>query len=351
MNQLLGLWFALVNDRYAILTERRGVQHALHAVSALLGHHISATTLRWYTHLLDLSMMHYVSRSAAQAALPRTQISLLTGRGKVAAPQMRDSPVPTAKGYRRPILSAIPLDGPPPELWQVVSGRGRATKRIERALRGPTSLNLRPKPRPVSQVKQRDPGTDWRHIVSALRDVPGTDDHNQWRRAADELFDLPMKSGRLRHDRAMLNVSRSRKWLELIDRHWSMQPTLTALERRALFYAVTHWDTARCGARFRSRPLALAWRDLLRRHSFSNTHIRLAVTGNFAFRSSAQLHEVLATADDLPGTAAKRGARGTIMISFDSDPDYTRHFKEVIHFLVVLMAIREGFVAGTSLAA
>lgn len=316
-------------------------QHALHAVSALLGHIVSATTLRWYSHLLDLSLQHYVSRTAVQAAIPLPQVLGLTGQRSAKRPALQSCrPRESTRRYQRPIPSPIPLDGTNPKLWQVSTTRGRRTKRIERVLSGPLALEERPKHRSAKQLQVEASGTDWREIAAAIHGYSDHSKSEQWRSSADALLTLRLKTERPRHEIEALAVSRSGKWQSLVDQHWRPQVKLTALERRALFYAVTHWDGSRSGVRFQSRPLAQAWRDLLRRYGLLDDQVRLTISGRFPQRSSTELHALLATSNDLPGTAARRGWRGTIMVSFQSE---ARQFKSAIHFFILILAIHEGY--------
>lgn len=318
-------------------------QHALHATSALMGHIVTPTTLRWYTHLLDLSLVHHVSRRSVEAALPRAEACALTEQ--VRARCMPAAPIrpPEGKGYHRPHLPSAPLDGSPPELWQVSQVRGRHAARIERVLRGPELLEVRSKQRSRSPQPIVDRGPDWREIVGALRPNSKHPVAERWRKAAADLQTLRTKSGRWRHPAEILDIPNSRKWIDFLDERWRPNRRLLKVERRALFYAVTHWDTARCGVRFRSRPLALAWRNLLLDHGFGSELLRLSLSGNFADRSSIEIHRMLAHSDDLPGTAARRGWRGTIAVAFDGDEEHRRQVRSAGHFLVAILAIREGF--------
>lgn len=318
-------------------------QHALHATSALLGHIVTTTTLRWYTHLLDLSLVHHVSRPSVEAALPRAEACALTGQERARSMPAAPFRPPEGKGYRRPHPSSSPLDGSPPELWQVSQIRGRRAARIERVLRGPELLEVRSKQRARSPQPIVDRGPDWREIVGALHPNSKHPLAERWRRAAADLQTLRTKSGKSRHPAEVLEVPNSRKWIDFVDECWRPNRRLLKVERRALFYAVTHWDTARCGVRFRSRPLALAWRNLLLDHGFGNDLLRLSLSGNFSDRSSIEIHRMLADADDLPGTAARRGWRGTIAVAFDGDEEHRRQVRSAGHFLVAILAIRESF--------
>lgn len=319
-------------------------QHALHATSALMGHIVTPTTLRWYTHLLDLSLMHHVSRPCIEAGLPRAEACALAGQGRARAPlPVGCNSIAEKAGYRRPRLSSAALDGTPPEVWQVSQVRGRRAARIERVLSGPETLEVRAKQRLRSPQPIRQRGSDWREIVGAFHPNSIHPLAEQWRKAAADLQTLTTKSGRPRHPAEILDVPSSRKWIEFLDEHWRHDRSLSAIERRALLYAATHWDTARYGVRFRSRPLALAWRNLLQDLGFANDLLRLSLSGNFADRSSAEIHRMLAQSDDLPGTAARRGWRGTITIAFEGDDEHRRQVRSAGHFLVAILAIREGF--------
>lgn len=319
-------------------------QHALHATSALMGHIVTPTTLRWYTHLLDLSLMHHVSRPCAEAGLPRAEACALAGQGRARAHLPSRCKSVEEKGrYRRPPLSLIALDGAPPDRWQVSQVRGHQAARIERVLKGPITLEIRPKKRQGSERPLRKRGPDWREIVGALQADSTHELAKQWRAAAANLQTLTTKSGRTRHSADVLEVPNSRKWIAFLDEHWRHNRSLQAIERRALLYAVSHWDTARCCVRFRSRPLALAWRNLLQDLGFGDEMLRLSLSGNFADRSSAEIHEMLAQSNDLPGTAARRGWRGTITIAFEGDDEHRRQIRSVAHFVVATLAIREGF--------
>lgn len=319
-------------------------QHALHAVSALLGHIISTTTLRWYTHLLDLSLVHHVSRPAVQAAFPLAQVLELTGQNSRKAPVML--PVQQrgrAEGYLRPRPSPSPLDGTTPQLWQVGNTRGRRTRRVERVLSGPTSLKTRSKPRSVRPLPLDTSVSDWREILASLEGWCEHAHSESWRNAAEALLKLRLTNGRPRHARDALKIMSSEKWTSLVDDIWQRHSKLTSVERRALFFAVEHWDNGRCGVRFSSRPLALAWRDLLKKFGFCEEQIHLSVSGQFTRRSSAELHVLLAISNDLPGTAARRGRRGTIMVRFIGGATSSRQLRSAARFFALILAVSEEY--------
>jgi len=118
---------------------------------------------------------------------------------------------------------------------------------------------------------------------------------------------------------------------------------LTQEQRRALFYAVEKWDYTKCGVRFRSRPMAVAWQEIVKKLGFTVSQVRISLTGKFEDRSSKALHQELATSHDLPGTSARRGRRGSILIRFFDEYGNSRHLKDAGHFIVLILAIREGY--------
>jgi site-specific recombinase XerD len=317
-------------------------QHALHSVSSLLGHILSSTTLKWYTHLLDLTLQHYVSRSAVEASISLPQVLRLTGqRSAKVLPLHPIRSLERRGSYRRPVPSYSPMDGTPPQGWQVSCSRGRQTKRLERVLRSRTELEMRKKCRQVMAVPLSSPDTDWREIAA---EVSAPSEHaSPWFASAQSLQRLMLKSGLPRHVPSAFKVSSSAGWQKTLDHHWRPIAKMTAIQRRALFYAVEHWDPARCGVRFRSRPLAVAWRAFLHTAGLENSNIQLSVSGRFVQRQSAELHRLLAISDDLPGTSARRGWRGTIMIGFKGEGDHARQLNSAAHFLILMSAIHAGY--------
>lgn len=320
-------------------------QHSVHAVSALLGHIVSGTTLRWYAHLLDLSLMHHVSRPVHEAGLSRHQASVLTGQNKLTAKPVPESlqGKPTSF-YRRPKLSPMPLDGTPPTVWQVSQVRGRRARRIERVLRSNEELQVetRAKPKSAAALKVRKAG--WREIVAALQPTSSIKEAPQWRTAAHVIRTLSMKSGRPRHGSDPFALEPSSKWVELVDFHWRSDRKLLAIERQALRYVIEHWDPSRDAVRFRSRPLALAWRDLLIDLQFKREEIKLSVTGSGSQRSSSDLHSSLRKDPNVPGTNKTRRRRGSICVSFTGQgSEQSRQLRRAAHFIIVLLAVREGY--------
>jgi hypothetical protein len=96
--------------------------------------------------------------------------------------------------------------------------------------------------------------------------------------------------------------------------------------------------------RFRSRPLALAWRDLLIDLRFKREKIELSVTGGGSQRSSSDLHSSLRKDRNVPGTNHTRRRRGTISVSFtEQGSEQSRQLWRVAHFIIVLLAVREGY--------
>ena len=111
---------------------------------------------------------------------------------------------------------------------------------------------------------------DWRHIAAALAELPRADTEklfgeqgNLWSEAAARIFALRSRTGKPRHQLDFALLRRSRKWAGYVDARWRSERRLTSIERRALLFAIEHWDGARSQVRFGSRPLAVAWRDLL----------------------------------------------------------------------------------------
>lgn len=246
---------------------------------------------------------------------------------------------------RRPlvILCSTPTEGSPPDRWQVGSIQGRRRIRIERALRGPSEVEL-VKVVPLKLPKITEERTeDWREILVAITDGLKRPNRSKWVKSADALTALKLRSGRPRHRAGFLAGSRNEKWLNIVDEGWSKAGRISAAERSALFYAVEHWDEARGGIRFRSRPLAVALRRLLVRSGFSEDELRLDISGRFDKLTSSEIHEVIETDSNLPGTAARRGWRGSIMISFQGNTSNARQFRSAAHFLLLFLAIREGY--------
>ncbi len=353
-------------DRLAdrILGSQKLGQHAVHVVSHLMGHIISGTTLRWYSHLLDLSLCQHVSRGAVAAGLPKHQIRALTGQARLRAPL--SIPDRTAKSdiksYQRPVLRPDCLDQVTADrqLWQVPASRGRAAASLERTIRYSSELQIAPKRRPLRARRKGSGEIDWRLLLDVAHWPDSevdkrarefrvqTADALRWRGAHQNILALKTKAGVQRHRILGSDVTtRSAKWFELVDRHWCKPRSLRSVERRALTYALSRWDEARCGVRFRSRKLALAWRDLLRAHGFAEEQISLSISGRFSNRSSEELHAELAGDPNLPGTAVTRGRRGTIFIGFcgGSDRGEARHVRSAAQFVCAMIGIREGISA------
>lgn len=79
------------------------------------------------------------------------------------------------------------------------------------------------------------------------------------------------------------------------------------------------------------------------RSGFSEDELRLDISGRFDKLTSSEIHEVIETDSNLPGTAARRGWRGSIMISFQGNTSNARQFRSAAHFLLLFLAIREGY--------
>jgi integrase len=338
-----------------LLGKQKLGQHSLHAVNAMLGHIVSETTLRSYAHLLDLSVLHYVGRPSVEPAVPKDQARILASRKYDPRPKhvVNESGPGAAtklgRSYVAPVAGQAPLPGSS-ELVKMSEWRGRRSKKSEK------QFLIRKRWQPQSRdfaVKEgfRFEHPDWRHIAAIVGKSPSAETHElfgtnveAWSGAADHIFGLRLRSGRARHKLDIESLLKSRRWAAYLDKHWRPEKRLTSIERRALFHAVETWDAARSEVRFRSRPLAVAWRNLLISLGFNDTELELSLKGmRFRARSSRELHTILADADDLPGTAATRGRRGSIRISFRGDGKSDRQVRSAGHFVMLLLAVREGY--------
>ncbi|MBY6014689.1 tyrosine-type recombinase/integrase [Qipengyuania gaetbuli] len=329
----------LLADR--LLGSQKLGQHAVHAVSEAMGHILSSTTLRSYSHLLDLSLCQYVSQPSVEATLPDQEVRLLTGQNKPRAASFEPGKLAESTTYLRPSYPTDPLVTAP-GTFQVSHVRGRHASRIERPLRASKLRLKRVKAwagKPVTLAPQ-DP--DWRDIALGVSKRHRQLSNETWRASAKALKELRDKAGNSRHAIG-LNILDSPKWLKLVDKHWRPRLSLTKEQRRALFYAVEKWDYTRCGVRFTSRPMAVVWRELLLKLGFDASQIRISLTGRFEHRASKALHQQLATSIDLPGTSARRGRRGSILIRFYDESTHSRHLKDAGHFIILILAIREGY--------
>jgi integrase len=338
-----------------LLGKQKLGQHSLHAVSAALGHIVPGTTIRWYSHLLDLTVLQYVSRPAAEPRLSKDQLRMLTGRrcDRKTTPASRNEgvgdPVRSRRSYTTPVADRAPLDGIA-DLSSVSDWHGQRSKRRERRF----LIEKRRQPKAADlQVKDcwRLQHPDWRQLAAVLCKLPQAETERlfatvfkAWSQAAERIFALRVRSGKARHQLDVQALLRSRKWASYVDDRWHPARRLASVERKALFYAIEHWDGTRSQVRFKSRPLAVAYRDLLISFGFSEAELQLTTQGKrFPARSSQQLHEMLAGADDLPGTAARRGSRGTIGITFRGNGERARQVRSAGHFVMLLLATREGY--------
>lgn len=329
-------------------------QHSLHAVSATLGHIVSETTIRWYSHLLDLSVLHHVCRPSVEPAMRRDQVRILTGRrydarSTTAATENAPRKTLTIPSYTAPVATSVDLGGSA-DLVKVSQWRGRrSTKHEIPFLVGRPREIKAPDLQPKDSTRFKHP--DWRHIAPVLLKSPHREAEQlfgavfkSWGEAAGHVFALRRRSGKFRHELNVEALLQSRKWADYVDTRWRPDRRLTSIERRALFHAIETWDAARSQVRFQSRPLAVAWRDLLISLGFKRDELEISLRGlRFRARPSGQLHAILANAGDLPGTAAMRGRRGSIRISFRGDGEGDRQVRSAGHFLMLLLAIREGY--------
>lgn len=329
----------LLADR--LLGSQKLGQHAVHAVSEAMGHILSSTTLRSYSHLLDLSLCHYVSQPSVEATLPGQEVRILTGQNRPRAAVSEPTISAERTSYRRPSYQADPLGAAPGSL-QVSQTRGRHAARIERPLRSSKLRLRRVKAWTGKPVDLAPQNPDWRDIALGVSKRHRQLDNETWSTSAKALKNLKNKVGNSRHAIG-LNILDSPRWLKLVDKRWQPRLILTQEQRHALFYAVEKWDYTRCGVRFRSRPMAVVWLELLQKLGFDASQIRISLTGRFEHRSSKTLHKQLATAADLPGTSARRGRRGSILVRFYDESAHSRHLKDVGHFIILMLAIREGY--------
>lgn len=339
----------------SVLGKQKLGQHSLHAISVLLGHIVPETTIRSYSHLLDLSILHYVSRRVAGPALSKRQLRQLTLRQSNVAPTILESNETELsqsrrpRSYRAPLASDAPLNEPA-VVSKVSDWRGRRVARRERYFASPEAGKIKVK-RPREKKSDRLKYPDWRHIAAVL--IPSIDPTKEtafpasietWTQAASSIFDLRTVEGKVRHERDLGVIQKSSKLRNYVDSRWRADRQLTSLERRALFYAIEHWDRSRAQVRFESRPLAVAWRDLLIDIGFEKAELEITVVAAwFRKRSSHELHQMLPETDNLPGTARRRGKRGRIRIAFKGYGETARQVRAAGHFVMLLLAIREGY--------
>lgn len=334
-------------------------QHALHSVSQLMGHIVNETTVHWYGHLLDLVRLHYVSRPSAEAALPRQQVLRLNAISRPLSVEVAtDAPLPAedqGTEYRRPIITR--------ELYNHTTDHSRllVSEQRGRRARGWESRFVHPDPRlrengkeTVGRALLRE--TCWRRIFADIShrspdqsDQSGQSDAGEWRKVADRILSLTQKSGAPRHVLPSPLQMASPNWIFCLDARWPADKALRKAERRALFSAIERWDPSRDGVRFAGRPGAVTFVKLLRSCGFANAEIEIKVTGAQRRECSPEkLHSELESADWLPGTARTRGRRGSIGIHLKGGGEHKRHLRSAGHFMLVMLAVREGYGEGSS---
>lgn len=343
-----------------LLGDQKLGQHALHAVSQIMGHIVNETTVQWYGHLLDITRLHYVARPVAEALLPAKAVIAMTGLSRPLPPVIPESRVPAeagvsmrrdkSLGYRKPAIAedASEQHGNT-RLLRVSTQRGRLAAGWERKFAHPSPRSIQATPTKAQREPEEVGGHCWRTIFAALEssdadDPPCHPEAACWRQSAHIIRSLKQKSGLPRHAFQWDRHLASTKWVPYLQSRWPKSGKLRAAERRALFSAIERWDPSRNGVRFPGRPTALAFRDLLLGCEFTHDEIQIKLTGaSFRRYAAEDFHDALANADWLPGCARTRGRRGTIGIYFRGHEVNARHVKSAGHFLLVMLAIREGY--------
>ncbi|WP_260508506.1 hypothetical protein [Sphingomicrobium aestuariivivum] len=344
----------------ALLGSEKLGQHGLHAVSQSMGHLPSSTTLKWYSHLLDLSLVQYTSRASEMVAFPRNTAEQLLER-----PRMRPvdcdrerARAPTKRRrqtYTRPKFTPERHHAKGEWVGISIADFGRSLQRKERRREIDRQVDRRRLTRRSVKFLDGTVDDDWRDILAALTDdddrvsaLYSSSKVQVWRKAYKEVLSLKKQSGAQRFSSSNVDIPNSAKWVAFVDGRWRRDLKLTAPKREVLFDALKGWDDARSVVRFRSRPKAVLYRDLLVRDlGFEEGNIEIQLTGlRFAGRyTSETLHKILGKGSHLPGTAARRGSRGSIVIGLTGvNPEIdSRQVRTAGLFVLIMHAIREGF--------
>jgi len=291
---------------------------AVHAVSQMMGHTGPDTTLRYYCHLLDLSLGLHCSRPSVLARLERKWLIESLGvssealRKAGARVRGRGTGGEDSAIVARPDTAAIARHTP--DFDRKLADARLIAAAVKRLAREPArSLGAWME---EVEAPSRRAGRTSLHTVRGvvLPAVPrSTSFHLQWRDAlgghnADDLAGAPVVPELIR----------------FVDRRLQLERRLRSDERVALAEVMRRYDRGRTDIRLKRLRDAEAFVRLLRVMGFRETEINLSVTGKAGGgMPSAQVHRFLQDRSTTPHLAGRSGWRGSLVVRLS--PKGLRH--------------------------
>jgi hypothetical protein len=326
--------FARVADR--LLGRARLGAGAVHAVSQVMGHTNTGTTLRYYCHLMDLSLGIYCNRTSS---LPKVDPAWLVNRLGVSADARRKAASRIVAPARILTLQGLHVRPSADELRQwtpnmprrdadaklLAAGFKRLSRPIARniaaavdAERTPASATVGDTPPP--RRRQRAPETvyqvHWRAVV-AVANAPieeqrtsGQDaDVDRWRSAAEWMVPRHwLKDGRL-------PAPATPQLCRYVDQHLLLSRPVRRREVIALREIVYRWRAGNSDIRLPRLTDAAAFVGLLAIMGFAEDEVDLSLTSLRARgMTSRDIHRFLGDRRSAPHLKGRSGWRGALVV-------------------------------------
>lgn len=360
---------AQVADR--LLGHGRLGSGALHAISQLMGHAGPHTTLRYYCHLLDLSLGIFCNRAATLVPFDQSSLLALTGvsadaRRKAVARAQVSTPSPPGGAHSRPSGTDVMFWSPhaarkKADASMYASTFHRLSRQLARELAADVQIvHLAAQPKddekhadetdqkdppakkykPRGIAKERQYAIHWRAIEAAILTPSSvsTDRYSataveRWRSSARQLIPKTITIA--------TTVPSSAELRRLIDRRLCLSREPHRAERFALAVVTTRWHRGCTDIRLARLKDAEAFVSLLGVMGFAQEEVDLSLTSVRGHGMTSQdVHRFLADRRIRPRLAGRSGWRGSLVVRLrPKDVDHPILAAQACRMALLMLAI------------